>query len=338
MSALPFELPRELEAAEPPEARGVPRDAVALLVSDVPAGTHHPTTFARLDEHLRSGDLLIVNDSATIAAALDAERSDGTSCVVHLSTQINASLWIVEPRESPDVRAGDILSLAGGGTLRLLTRVHREHARLWYATLALPSALAAYLRAHGRPIAYSYVTGSWPLPVYQTIFGRSPGSVEMPSAARPFTSRVIARLRQRGIDVAAITLHCGVASIETHEPPLEERFQVGAATVHAVERTRRRGGRIVAVGTTAVRALESATGDDGVLRPRAGWTRHIVDAEHPPRIADGILTGLHEPRASHLMMLEAFASREFLQSAYQIALRERLLWHEFGDLHLILRV
>lgn len=337
MSALPFSVPAELEATEPAEARGIPRDAVALLVSDARSGVHRSTTFDRIDEHLREGDLLVVNDSATIAAALSAGRADGSRCIVHLSTSIDESLWIVEPRHIADARQGEVFTLPDGGAIRLLAPVARQYARLWYATLALPLPAERYIAAYGRPIAYAYVTRPWPLAAYQTIFARVPGSAEMPSAGRPFTARVVERLNQRGIEIATITLHCGVASLETHEPPVEERFRVGPATVEAVARTRRHGGRIIAVGTTVVRALESARDENTAFGPRSGWTRHIVDRAHPPRVADGILTGLHEPRASHLSLLEAFVTPEFLMEGYALALRERFLWHEFGDVHLIVR-
>jgi S-adenosylmethionine:tRNA ribosyltransferase-isomerase len=335
--SLAFELPKEHEARRPPELRGLSRDGVALLVSSARASTHDLARFTDLPRYLRAGDLLVVNDSATIPAELDARRPNGASLVLHLSTRISESLWIVEPREAPLVAAGERLSLPENGVVRFIAPVNREHPRLWYARLELPSKTSAYLAAHARPIAYGYLDGRYPIEMYQTIFARVPGSVEMPSAGRPFTLRVIDALYQANVDIAAITLHCGVASPETHEPPLDERFAVPQWTAEAVNAARERGARVIAVGTTVVRALESACGSDGRIRAMGGWTSHIVDRAHLPHVTDGLLTGFHEPRASHLNMLEAFASPAFLSQAYDVALRENLLWHEFGDVHLVLR-
>jgi S-adenosylmethionine:tRNA ribosyltransferase-isomerase len=208
---------------------------------------------------------------------------------------------------------------------------------LWYALLDLPRAVEQYLATWATPIAYDYIDRTYPIEAYQTIFAREPGSVEMPSAGRPFTLRIIDALYRRGVNIASITLHCGVASPEAHELPLDERFAVPAWTAHAITETRKAGGRIIAVGTTVVRALESAADREGNVRAARGWTSHVVDPAHPPRVASGLVTGFHEPRASHLLMLEAFAGAGFISTAYETALGRGLLWHEFGDVHLILR-
>lgn len=334
--SLAFELPKEREASKPPELRGVARDAVNLLVSSAESGIHNVTRFTDLANFLRAGDLLVVNDSATIPAALEARRGNGSRIILHLSTRISETLWIVEPRNTPLVAAGERFAVPAGGSVELLSPLARAHARLWYAKLTLPSDTASFLLAHGRPITYRYVDEPFPLDYYQTIFAREPGSVEMPSAGRPFTLRVLDALYRREVGVASITLHCGVASPETHEPPLDERFNVPAWTAFAVNTTRQNGGRVIAVGTTVVRALESALDARGAVRAMAGWTSHIVDPAHPPRAVDGLLTGFHEPRASHLTMLEAFAPQAFLSDAYSTALNADLLWHEFGDVHLLL--
>lgn len=332
-----FDLPQNLQARRPPEARGIPRDGVSLLVSSANAGTHTVAPFTDIAKYLRAGDLLVVNDSATIAAALEARRSSGAMLQLHLSTRVSERLWIVEPRRTPVIEVGERLTLPQGGRVELVAPLHRAHRRLWYALLDLPCAAERYLSSYGRPIAYDYLEGSYPIEAYQTIFAREPGSVEMPSAGRPFTLRVIDKLYRHNVNIAAITLHCGVASPEAHEPPLDERFAVPEWTAKIVNATRASGGRVIAVGTTAVRALESAAASDGTVHAARGWTSHIVDAQHRPRAVDGLITGFHEPRASHLLMLEAFTSADFLAAAYRTALSSGMLWHEFGDVHLILR-
>lgn len=334
--ALAFNLPQDREARRPPETRGIARDGVSLLVSDAHTQSHVTAPFTDIAHFLRDGDLLVVNDSATISAALDARRANGAAIKLHFSTRISESTWIVEPRETPLIAVGERFTLPAGGTAELIAPLHRANPRLWYARVQLPLPAFLYLRRYGRPIAYGYLDGEYPIDTYQTIFAREPGSVEMPSAGRPFTLRVLDSLYRHGINIAAVTLHCGVSSPETHEPPLDERFSVPEWTAHCVNATRASGNRVIAVGTTVVRALESSADDDGNVQPRSGWTSHIVDTQHPPRTVNGLLTGFHEPRASHLLMLEAFATRDFLARAYDKALADGLLWHEFGDVHLLL--
>lgn len=334
--ALAFNLPKELEARRPPEARGLARDDVSLLVSDAQSQSHALDRFTGLARYLRAGDLLVVNDSATIPAAVDARRGNGNHIVLHFATRISESMWIVEPRDAGLLAADERFTLPAGGTVQLSAPLHRAHPRFWYARVELPLATQEYLQRYARPIAYGYLDGRYPIEAYQTIFGRNPGSVEMPSAARPFSLRVLDSLYRHNVNVAPITLHCGASSPETHEPPLDERFSVPQWTANIVNTTRANGSRVIAVGTTVVRAIESATDENGIVHGAQGWTSHIVDADHPPRAIDGLITGFHEPRASHLLMLEAFTSRDFLAEAYQQALSDGLLWHEFGDVHLIL--
>jgi S-adenosylmethionine:tRNA ribosyltransferase-isomerase len=331
--AFDFALPPALEAHEPPEARGLRRDGVRLLVTRRRDGAVAHAAFADLPRYLAPGDLLVVNDSATIPAALAARRANGDPVALHLSTRLVAGLWVVEPRA---IRAdpGETLDLPGGAQARLLVP-YPGSTRLWIARLDLRSPWLEYLRS-GRPIAYPYVRGRWPLEMYQTVYARDPGSAEMPSAGRPFTHEVLADAARRGIGLARVTLHAGVASPERDEPPIEEWYSVPPETARAVAAARRRGRRVVAVGTTVVRALESALAPSGEVIAAAGWTDLVVTPARGVRAIDALLTGFHEPRASHLAMLEAFAGRAHLEAAYRAALDGSYLWHEFGDVHLIL--
>jgi S-adenosylmethionine:tRNA ribosyltransferase-isomerase len=349
-------LPPELEAHEPPEARGLARDDVRLMVSYRAENRVVHTRFRELPEFLRAGDLLVVNTSGTLAAALHVERADGAPLELHLSTRLPAGLWSVELRlpadaenaENPgtrpfyDAEAGETLRLPGGASCTLLAAYGREgavvkgHGRLWIAALALPEPLLDYLARYGFPIRYGYVPRAWPIEYYQTVYATEPGSAEMPSAGRAFTPEVLTRLVARGVQVAPLLLHTGVASLEDHEPPYEEEYRVPLETARLVNAAHAAGRRVIAVGTTVVRALETVTDEEGTAHPGAGWTGLVVTPERGMRAVDALLTGLHEPRASHLAMLEALAGREHLELAYGEALREGYLWHEFGDLHLIL--
>ncbi|MEO3869722.1 S-adenosylmethionine:tRNA ribosyltransferase-isomerase [Nonomuraea sp. B12E4] len=333
-ATLDFPLPPDLSAHEPPEARGLSRDSVRLMVSRgaLDPSHHH---FSDLPELLAPGDLIVVNNSATLPAAVRLDR-----LAVHFSTSGQDGTWLVElrrrtPRASEPYgggEPGEWLPLPGGATLRL---VGRETPRLWRATL--DREVEPYLRAHGVPIRYSYVERDWPIETYQTVFATVPGSAEMPSAARPFTADLVTALVARGIGIAPITLHTGVASPEKNEPPYAERYEVPASTARLVNSAKEGGNRVVAAGTTVVRALETAVGANGRVSAAAGWTRHVVTPERDVRAVTGLITGLHEPRSSHLLMLTAVAGRTALAKAYEAALREEYLWHEFGDTHLILR-
>ena len=329
-----FILPPALEAHEPPEARGIARDEVRLLVSDRRADTLDHVRFLDLPSFLNPGDLLVVNTSATLPAALTTRRGDGTSVRLHLSTRLPAGLWVVEPREA-EVAAGESLVLPGGGAAGLL-RPYQRSSRLWLAYLDLPEAVVPYLLRWGRPITYPYVRGTWPLAMYQTVYADQPGSAEMPSAGRPFTLRMLARLEAMGVGLARLVLHTGVASLESGEASYEEFYHVPPAAADAVMATKRHGGRVIAVGTTVARALESAVDAGGAVIASRGWTDLVITPERGVRVVDGLLTGFHEPRASHWAMLEALAGRAHLQRAYRAALGRGYLWHEFGDVHLII--
>jgi S-adenosylmethionine:tRNA ribosyltransferase-isomerase len=337
-----FELPPELEASEPPEARGLTRDAVRMMVANRASGAIAHSTFFDLPLHLCEGDLVVINTSGTLAAEVSGIGAASGPLQLHLSTQLPAGLWTVELRAggAPVFSAaiGEIIDLPAGGRVTLLAPYaqHRLGVRLWVAQVSIPGGLQAYLAAHGRPIRYGYVRGGWPISAYQNVYATEPGSAEMPSAGRPFSHEVITRLVARGIGVTPLLLHTGVASLEAGEPPYDEFYRVPHATAQRINATRRDGGRVIAVGTTVVRAIESVVDSSGNVHPGSGWTDVVIGPQRPVRAVDGLLTGWHEPEASHLGMLEAIAGRELLEHSYTVALEEGYLWHEFGDVHLVL--
>jgi S-adenosylmethionine:tRNA ribosyltransferase-isomerase len=298
------------------------------------------TTFRALPAQLEPGDLLVVNESATVPAALEAVRQDGDRVQLHLSTaNPEGDGWLVELRRDGfrvlDARAGEVLALRGGATATL--RRAAVGIRLWVAELAVGGRpVLDHLAEHGSPIRYAHDPVERPLRDYQTIFARVPGSAEMPSAGRPFTPRVLHALAARGIGVARIVLHTGVSSLEAGEPPYAERYAVPAPTAAAANAAHRAGGRVIAVGTTVTRALESAATPDGIVRPAAGWTDLMITPERGARAVDGLLTGWHEPEASHLLLLEAIGGRRLVERSYAAAVALGYRWHEFGDTHLLL--
>jgi S-adenosylmethionine:tRNA ribosyltransferase-isomerase len=342
VSALAFALPAALEAREPPEARGIARDAVRLMVARRAGASIEHARFHDLPELLDPGDLLVVNVSATLPAAIGARLGDGTPVRVHFASPApsGAERWILELRTAdgatPYRRAtpGE-LHLDGGARVELLAH-YLTGARLWLGRVEAPQPLPAYLARHGEPVRYGYVPEGWPLAAYQTAYALDPGSAEMPSAGRPFTPELITRLVAGGVRIAPLTLHAGVSSPENHEPPLPERYEVPEHTAQLVNAVRGWGGRVIAVGTTVVRALETVAAPDGAVRAGAGWTGLVISPVHGLRAVDALLTGWHEPEASHLQMLRASAGDELLRASYREGLEHGYLWHEFGDSHLIL--
>ena len=337
-----FVLPPEAEASSPPEWRGLARDEVRLLAVR-PSGVTS-TRFRALPDLLEPGDLVVVNTSATLPARVEARRADGALVPLHVSTQLDDGDWVVELRRpdnsGPDLGAepGTVLALPGTVGLRLLEGYPDPDraSRLWRARPSPAAAVATYLPEHGRPIGYGYLSGEFPLADRQNVWATEPGSAEMASAGRPFSADVVVRLVARGVTVAPLVLHTGVSSPELHEPPYPERFAVPPATARLVESTRAAGGRVVAVGTTVTRALETAAGDEGVVRAAAGWTSLVLGPDRPARVVTGLVTGLHAPEASHLQLLEAVAGPELVARAYDAAVAEQYLWHEFGDSMLFL--
>jgi S-adenosylmethionine:tRNA ribosyltransferase-isomerase len=331
------------EASRPPERRGLRRDGVRLLVASADGIRHG--TFTDLPQLLARGDLVVVNTSATLPAAVDARDAAGVTRRVHVSTELDDGSWVVEVRltdnSGPDLRTreGALLRLPGGVGLRLGAGYpdrEEPRPRLRRAHPTVPVDRVELLQRHGRPVRYSYLDADYPIEDYRTVYATVPGSAEMASAGRPFTERLLVDLMARGVTVAPVVLHAGVSSPEAHEPPLPEWFEVGADTARLVRSARSAGRRVVAVGTTVTRALESATSPEDRIHATSGWTDLVLGPDRPARVVTGLITGLHAPQASHLLLLESVAGSMLVAAAYDAAVDQHYLWHEFGDSTLFL--
>jgi S-adenosylmethionine:tRNA ribosyltransferase-isomerase len=357
-----FSAPQDRTATEPPELRGLRRDAVRLMIA-TPAGIGH-AVFYRLAEYLRAGDVLVVNTSGAVPGQLTGERG-GAAVIVHVANRLPDGTRVVELRSAPsaanpilDGRVGEQIGLPADGLVKLIApyperrasgiaadsdrdaRAAQENVgssptglgnRLWRARVTVPGGVSDYLHEQARPISYGYLDGSFPISAYQTIFSLHPGSAEMPSAARPFSAELVTRLVTQGVIFAPVTLHTGLSSQDVGEAPQPEWFEVSQTTADLVTASRVRGGRVIAVGTTATRAIESAAQPDGTVAAASGWTELVISPERPVRVVDGLITGWHDPDASHLLLVESVAGAELTQRAYQTAVAEGYLWHEFGD-------
>lgn len=343
---LDFERPQALQASGPPERRGLERDEVRLLVSTDRG--HEHARFRDLPRFLAPGTLLVVNTSATLPASLPAWHAGLGPLVANVSTDYGGGLHLVELRRSASqpgllpVEAGDVFEIDSGwgGLSAHLVAPHPGLPRLWF--VRVEGDLRRAMERVGAPIRYGYLEPPYPpLAAYQTLFAQAPGSAEMPSAARPFTTRVVDALRAKGIALAGVTLHSGVSSHEVEADEVEDQilyaepFEVPRETADAVTAARRERRPVIAVGTTVVRALESVWDGDRV-RPAAGFTRLLIHPGQPVQSVDGLITGLHDPLASHLALLYAIAPSERVREGYAAAVREGYLWHEFGDSHLLL--
>jgi S-adenosylmethionine:tRNA ribosyltransferase-isomerase len=338
-TAAPLSVAELDEAREPAEERGGGRDDVRLLVARSGAELEH-AHFTQLPELLEAGDLLVINTSATLPAAVAVRGVEG-DLTLNLSSPARdgePNRWLAELRQGGERhrggRAGEVLLLADGATAVLLEQ--DAHKRLWLVSLSVPGTVQDYLARHGRPIRYGHVERAWPLERYRTVYATEPGSAEMPSAGRAFTAELVTRLIAGGVDLAPLVLHTGVSSLEIGEAPRPERVRVPRATAARVNLTRELGGRVIAVGTTVVRALESSVAADGRVRAQEGWADLVIAPDTPIHALDGLLSGFHDRDSSHLAMLEAIVGRDLLERSYDEAHAAGYLRHEFGDLHLLL--
>jgi len=342
-SAQPFSVPEGCEATAPAERRGLARDGVRMLVAE-PDRLRH-LVFRDLPDVLGPGDLLVVNTSGTVPAASRGTVNGGWTAPVHVAAGLDDGSWVVEVRlpdgTGPDLsrRPGDVLDLAGGVRLVLDAAYPdpgRAPSRLWRTCPHPEQDRVAYLSRYGAPIGYSYLRSPLPLDAFQTVYAGAPGSAEMVSAGRPFTDRLLTRLVSAAVTVAPLTLHAGVSSPDRHEPPAPEPYVVPPDTARLVNSAHRAGRRVIAVGTTVARALETVADATGEVVAGQGWTDLVLDAARPARAVDGLITGLHEPQASHLLLLESVAGTALVRAAYDAAVEQRYLWHEFGDTMLFL--
>lgn len=357
MNTLSFTLPDELAAKEPPERRGLARDDVKLMVLDREGNVQH-SQFKQIDQFLRPGDLLVFNSSRTLPASLKGCETPAGPCLeVRLAHQQADSTWLAlllcqsslsqskpskpEERFACNLRSGMRLNFGHGLTAQIESRDERI-SRLWKLRFsAAGNELMNRLHQIGQPVRYSYVSEPCDLDYYQTVYARVPGSAEMPSAGRAFTWQLLFKLKQQGIDTAHIVLHTGLSSylddaLDEQHPASEEEYFISEQAAARINKTRQQGGRVIAVGTTVVRALESVANEQAQVMPGHGYTRLFITAQHNLKVVDSLLTGMHEPEASHLDLLTAFLPPEKLQPAYEEAVRQKYLWHEFGDLNLII--
>jgi S-adenosylmethionine:tRNA ribosyltransferase-isomerase len=343
-----FTLPPELSAKEPPERRGIARDRVRLMVIDRQTHQVFHSRFDKLGKFLHSGDLLIFNSSRTLPAALDGCAAPVGPCMqVRLAGHLPDDSWLAlllcQQGDPFGCGLRDGMSIRFSAKLNAIVEQQDSNiSRLWKLRFSQSGTeLIDSFYQVGQPIRYEYVSAPWDLEYYQTVYAKEPGSSEMPSAGRAFTWKLLFDLKRQGIDTAQIVLHTGLSSYMDDEMDAshlasEEEYFISKETADKINRTHQAGGRVIAVGTTVVRALESAADEMGHVQAQHNYTRLRITQNHRLKAVEGLLTGMHEPEASHLDLLTAFLPAEEIRSAYIDAVQQEYLWHEFGDLNLII--
>jgi S-adenosylmethionine:tRNA ribosyltransferase-isomerase len=343
-STLTFDLPETLNATCPPERRGVRRDHVRLMVLDKLQGHTKHNRFHHLGDYLSPGDLIVLNSSRTLPAELRATVSPGKGkapirkVTLRLAHQVAGDSWEVFPLKG-ELEEGDHLSFSENLEARVTSNASRPFVTLRFTKQN--ADLFGEIYKIGEPIRYEYISDPWELDYYQTVYATEPGSVEMPSAGRAFSWELLFELKRRGIKIAFLQLHAGLSDLADNKWQLtprdvKESFQIPLETIESIKETKAKGGRVIAVGTTVVRAIETAFDSSIKLISGSGWTNLYINRETVLKVIDGLITGFHEPEASHLDLLTAFIDQKLLFQAYQEAIDLGYLWHEFGDINLIL--
>ncbi len=350
LEEMQFTVPKELEASAPAEARGQPRDHVRLLVIHRDSGQIEHRRFYEISDYLNPGDVVVLNVSRTVPAALPGLTDDGQQIELRLSSPYSTNgngsgrTWqaVFKP-DSAVIRPGLRLSF-GNGALTAVVRQKRDIPKLWEIQFdQTDRPISSWLETLGRPIKYDYVPEQWGIEYYQTTYAAVPGSAEMPSAGRAFTPELLEQIQRKGVALAQIILHTGVSNIDIETEQIEQHkmyeewYQVSPAAAETINHARSNGGRIVAIGTTPTRTLETVTDDQGIVHPGEGWTSLYITPGYRFKALDVLLTGLHEAKSTRLVLATAFTGDQALVlRAYNEAIAQGYLWHEFGDLSLIL--
>jgi S-adenosylmethionine:tRNA ribosyltransferase-isomerase len=344
MKTTPFDFPNVLNAIAPPERRGIRRDFVKLMVLNKHTGATEHSSFNRLMQFLEKGDLLVLNSSRTIPAILKAcwkrqNKLISPQIEVRLAHRHNEQEWEALLLGT-GIQLGDILQFSPILSAEV-TGSSATNPFHWLHFNLKGTPLMEQIYSIGQPVRYEYIEIPWALDYYQTVFASNPGSVEMPSAGRAFSWELLFELQRQGIQIAYIQLHTGLSYLmddKWHQEPFHnnEQYNVPQETADLVRKTKAAGGRIIAVGTTVVRSLETSIDPLGESAAQSGWTNLYIHDRYPPKVVDGLITGFHEPQTSHLQLLTAFVPQDLLMKSYREAIDQGYYWHEFGDMNLII--
>jgi S-adenosylmethionine:tRNA ribosyltransferase-isomerase len=341
-------LPHKPGAKKTPVLRGINRDHVKLLVIDRNNARMYHSAFNHLSDFLRRGDLLIFNSSRTLPASLKTVNyNPQKNLEVRLAEHLSDDSWLVlflyqdKNHFHSNLKPGLKIEFESGLSATIVER-NTRNPRLWKIKFsASGTELINIFYQIGKPIHYGYISAPLPLEYFLTVFTRDPGSSEMPSAGRAFTWKMLFDLKNKGVETAFLTLHTGLNSytdddLNAGHQIADEEYFISESTAVKIESNKAGNGRIIAVGTSVARALESAALMKGKVIPGHAYTSLRITEGYEMKIANGLLTGFHEPEASHLDLMSAFLSPTQIKKTYEEAIERKYLWYEFGDLCLIL--
>lgn len=340
MADYDYELPPELIAQTPIE----PRDAARLMVVDRASGAISHHVFRDITDLVSPGDLLIVNDTRVMPARLHGRRVSGGRVEFLLLRPLDDGCWEAMGRPARRLRTGTTVTLLdtdGKPTTQQVEVVGREANGL--LRIRLPEAVAEHLADYGEMPLPPYIHERLTDPErYQTVFSHEVGSAAAPTAGLHFTPALLETLRSKGVRLARVTLHVGIGTFlpvkveDAREHRMhQEWYHVPAETLAAIRETRAAGGRVIAVGTTSCRTLESIADQLDADEDLIGWTELFILPGHQFQVVDALLTNFHLPRSTLLLLVSAFAGRELILAAYREAIQERYRFFSFGDAMLI---
>lgn len=346
-TAIRFNLTDEQNIKKPHELRGINRDHVKLFVIDRKNARTYHSAFNHLSDFLRRGDLLIFNSGRTLPASLKTVNYKAQQNLeVRLAEHLPDDSWLVlflyqnKTHFHSNLKPGLKIKFESGLSASIIER-NIHNPRLWKIKFSVTGQeLINIFNQIGKPIHYGYISAPLPLEYFLTVFSKDPLTSQMPNAGRAFTWKMIFDLKNKGIDTAFLTIHTGLSSYLDNSKAghlmTEEEYFISASTADKIEAAKISNGRIVAVGTSVVRAIESSALQSGKVIPGHAYTSLRITEEYKLKIADGLITGFHEPEASHLDLISAFLSPAVIKKTYEEAIEKKYLWHEFGDLCLIL--
>ena len=335
-----YELPEELIAQVPLAAR----DASRLMVLTRSEHRVEHRHFRDLPEYLRPGDVLVLNDTRVIPARLAATRPTGGKVEILLLTPRGGDVWECLARPGRRAQVGQTLTFAGGRMTGLVLEKTEYGGRVLQLSAAAGLDVDSLVDAVGEMPVPHYIKSRLGQPErYQTVYARERGSAAAPTAGLHFTPELLGQIERAGVAIARVTLHVGLGTfrpvktehVEEHVMH-SEHYEVPVQTADAINSARAAGGRVVAVGTTTVRTLESSVDADGRVMPGTGWTGIFIYPGYVFRAVDAVVTNFHLPKSTLIMMVSAFAGHEFVLDAYRRAVEEKYRFFSFGDAMLIL--
>jgi S-adenosylmethionine:tRNA ribosyltransferase-isomerase len=335
---LDYELPFHLAAREPPEVNGRSRDSSRLLVMKRKTQEIEHSYFYDVGNYLCTGDLLVLNDTRCINSVLPGKLETGGKIEVLLCTPKDNDTWNCQLLpDGINARVGQTIDFGDGELRAKIVDKSSEFDWLFVIRFSPVNDFEAKCNKIGRPVLSPYISKIWDVKYYNTVYAKKFGSAEMPAAGRHFTNELLEKLARQGIQHVFVTLHTGLSSISVKEENFEdhkmyeEPYEITEDTANIINKVKNSGGKIVAVGTTVTRVLETVANNKGKVKPEKGYTRLYIYPGYKWKIVDALITNFHPPRSSRIALAAAFTGKDLLMRGYKEAIERGYKFYEFGD-------